>query len=237
MKVKIGPHPLFFGPYQLAEKLCFWAKKEKDEYGMRSNPKWVHKFGEFLAYGETRKERKVGQLYSLFPKDKKITWLYSFLIWIDSFKKRKVQVHIDPWDTYNMDVTLAYIILPMLKEMKETKSGVPFVEDEDVPENIRSTSAKPPENKYDNDEFFEARWDWVLGEMIFAFENTIDSKEFDFISGKSDLRIRPLENGLSELVQGENHNMVIDTKGMEEYRNRISNGFLLFGKYYQSLWR
>lgn len=48
MKVKIGPYKNWFGPYQLAEKLCFWAKETVvDEHGMKSKPDYVHNFGEW----------------------------------------------------------------------------------------------------------------------------------------------------------------------------------------------
>ena len=38
MKAHIGPYKSWFGPYQLAELLCFWAKDVEDEYGMKSKP-------------------------------------------------------------------------------------------------------------------------------------------------------------------------------------------------------
>ena len=38
MKVKIGTYTNWFGPYQLAELLCFWVKDVKDESGMKSKP-------------------------------------------------------------------------------------------------------------------------------------------------------------------------------------------------------
>jgi hypothetical protein len=50
-------------------------------------------------------------------------------------------IKIDKWDTWSMDHTLSPIILPMLKQLKEVKHGAPNVEDEDVPEHLRSTSA------------------------------------------------------------------------------------------------
>jgi hypothetical protein len=46
MKVYIGPYKNWFGPYQLAEKLCFWAKPVTDKYGIKSKPDWVHNFGD-----------------------------------------------------------------------------------------------------------------------------------------------------------------------------------------------
>ena len=52
MKVYIGRYKNWFGPYQLAEFLCFWAKNEKDEHGIERKPEWVHNFGEWLAHGK-----------------------------------------------------------------------------------------------------------------------------------------------------------------------------------------
>ena len=49
MKVKLRKPINWFGPYQLASALCFWAKKEKDEYGFEREPEWVHNFGTWLA--------------------------------------------------------------------------------------------------------------------------------------------------------------------------------------------
>jgi len=56
----------------------------------------------------------------------------------DPNKAQKVNVHIDKWDTWSMDATLAHIIVPMLKQLKATKHGAPLVELEDVPEHLRS---------------------------------------------------------------------------------------------------
>jgi len=61
MKVYIGPYKNWFGPYQLAETLCFWAKKEKDEYGFERTPDWVHNFGEWLAHGSVEPDPTPGQ--------------------------------------------------------------------------------------------------------------------------------------------------------------------------------
>ena len=101
--------------------------------------------------------------------------------------KQKISVKIDPWDTWSMDHTLGIIILPMLKQLKETTHGAPFVDDEDVPEELKSTSAPPKENEYDTDANHFKRWDWALDEMIFAFEHKVDdSWEEEFRSGEID---------------------------------------------------
>jgi len=121
--VFVASMPTWLGPYQLAELLCFWVKKVPDEHGFKHKPDWVHDFGEWLA-----------------GKDDHDTKLTKFLHWVQSKRKRKEYVHIDEYDTWNMDSTLALIILPMLKQLKETKHGSANVENEDVPEYLRSTN-------------------------------------------------------------------------------------------------
>ena len=83
---------------------------------------------------------------------------------------RKVSVQIDPWDTWSADHTLATIIVPVLKQLRKDAMGSSAVDDEDVPKGMRRKDAKPTENQWDVDEHWHKRWDWVLGEMIMAFE-------------------------------------------------------------------
>jgi hypothetical protein len=236
MRVKIGPYKNWFGPYQLAEAICFWAKKEKDEYGFPRKPEWVSNFGEWLAHGSVEPEPKVGERRSL-NRARRSTPLANLLYWLDSKKKRTVKVRIDPWDTWSMDDTLAHIILPMLKQLRKTKHGAPYVDLEDVPEELRAEIVEPLKQQGEVDEKHFERWDWVLGEMIFAFENKLDdSWEEKFESGDTDLEIIQLENGFSQLVTGANDSKVYDREGRKAYAERIENGFRLFGKYFQSLW-
>lgn len=244
MRVKIGKYKSWLGPFQLAELLCFWAKKEKDEYGIPRKPDWVHHFGEWLAYGSIRPEPKPGEIYSLFDDDRKPTLLYRFLSWIDEKKSRTVSVRIDPWDTWSMDSTLGYIIRPMLRQLKENKNGSPFVDDEDVPEHLRSTSARELTQEEKNtghvDDNHHLRWEWVIDEMIFAFDSIDGGPNEDwedqFRSGKIEFLSKKLENGCIELIRGPNDTSEINWDARKAYAERIANGFRLFGKYYQSLW-
>ena len=226
MKVRIGKHPSWFGPYQLAEKLCFWAKPVTNEYGIKDTPDWVHNFGTWLAHGKilpTPKKR---------GEDHPRTPLYKFLAWIYRKRQQKVYVRIDRWDTWGMDHTLALIVLPMLVQLKATKHGAPYVDNEDVPEELRSTN-----NEVDNLHF--KRWDWVLDEMIFAFHNKLDDNwEAKFETGIHDWSLEPVdgEPKMYQMVHGPNHTHEVDWEARNAYQNRISNGFRLFGKYYENLW-
>ena len=129
-----------------------------------------------------------------------------------------------------MDNTLAPIILPMLKQLKETKHGSPWTDDEDVPEELRSTSAPPLENDYDTDDNHHKRWDWVLDEMIWAFEQkTRDDWEGDYYKYEDDpTNTEGLGLGLKLVWE--------DPEGSKAHQERMSNGFRLFGKYFEALW-
>lgn len=141
------------------------------------------------------------------------TFIGDFLNWIDSKKKRTKKVRIDKYDTWSMDNTLAVIILPMLKQLKATKHGSPAVADEDVPEHLRST-VKPAKNEYEIDDLYHERWDWVMDEMIWAFEQIVDDSKENLY----------FDDG------------TLDVEGWKAYNKRIDNGTRLFGVYFRGLW-
>ena len=250
MKVYIGPYRDWFGPYQLAELLCFWAKKEKDEIGIEREPEWVHNFGHWLATGSWD-----GEKTDPFDRKKEHkTLLHKFLIWIDKFKVRPVYIKIDKYDTWSMDSTLAPIILPMLKQLRATKHGSGVVDMEDVPKHLRCTTTEEWDEQkcfdfYREDETemgdrdVHARWDWVLDEMIWAFEQLCDDdNDAQFHSGVHDKISVPCEwdeNGkatMYRMEKGPNDTSHFDSEGYQKHNERINNGTRLFGKYFRNLW-
>ena len=209
MKVKIGKYKNYLGPYQIADKIFFWQKKyPEDEF---ISNRWDYKIKD--SFADWLANTKINSLCKL----------------IDKFRKRNIKVRIDYYDTWSMDNTLAYIIAPMLKQLKETKHGSPFIDDEDVPENIRSINAKPKENDYDVDEYHHDRWNYVLNEMIWAFEQkNDDDAENQFYDYSESNDKMPWEDGY---IPSE-----YDKAGHYQWQHRKDNGFKLFGKYYESLW-
>ena len=162
-------------------------------------------------------------------------WLYNMFGYSTD---QDVSVKIDKWDTWSMDHTLAYIIVPMLKQLKETKQGAPCVYPEDVPTELRPTKKELTAytKNGDTDSKFFDRWDWVLGEMIFAFESKHVDWEEQFSSGEHDVQWIERDNDMFEWVKGPNDTYEVDWDGRQAYQDRISNGFKLFGKYYENLW-
>ena len=150
-------------------------------------------------------------------------------VWIGKYNEdgqhREIEIH--DYDTWSMDDTLAPIILPMLIQLKATKHGAPRVDDEDVPEELSSTSAPPKENEYDTDDFYFKRWDWVLDEMIWAFEQKCKDEWQDEFYG-------PYTEPTGDDIMGKFE--WVDRDGLNQHQKRMSNGFRLFGKYYENLW-
>ena len=134
---------------------------------------------------------------------------------------RKESIHLHDYDTWNMDHTLALIALPMLKQLKATKHGVPYMDYEDMPEHLqyipRAYDGRAIYDMFDQmqqpewDDLHETEfqrqvkvWDWIIDEMIWSMEQVLeDSIEHE-----------------------------LDT----EHHDRVYNGLKLFGKYYRSLW-
>ena len=156
-------------------------------------------------------------------------------------------VKVDHWDTWSMDSTLSQIALPMLIQLKATKHGAPFVDDEDVPEELRSTQAPPKEDENDVDGNHFKRWDWVMDEMIHAHRCKVDPDwEEKYWTGEwgktiwteSDKEYPNPVTGVMEKVYSMDNdgNRKCDWEGLRAEQKRISNGFRLWGKYYEGLW-
>lgn len=190
-------------PYRIAEKIFFWREIDYDE-----------------------------------PIVKKINLVLSPICtawqsFLDFVHPRIQYVKIDYWDTWSMDHTLADVVLPMLKQLKETKHGAPFTDDEDVPDNLKSINATPKVEEWDTDEFHFERWDWILDEMIWAFEQKVtDDDESKFFDHS--------ENVPGAFPWDRDGNYVSKTKvdwdGLKAHQARKTNGYRLFGKYYEALW-
>lgn len=157
-----------------------------------------------------------------------LQWVYnhSINLYLDT-RKRKTEIKIDPWDTWSIDTTLSYIIVPMLKQLKETTNGAPFVDFKDVPTDLNPTRLTKEQKAFGEiDETYFERWNYCLDEMIWAFEQKIsDNWESQYYRYEEDA---DNELGLKLVWQ--------DEEGYDNHQNRMTNGFRLFGKYYESLW-
>jgi hypothetical protein len=150
-------------------------------------------------------------LVDIGPYKNPKTWWNPF-----TWTKRRINVKIEDWDSISLDNTLTLIILPALKDYHKYPHGAPLVANEDVPEELRSTPQEDEKfyNDGDPDDKWHRRWDYVVEQMIWSFEQVADESWEDqfFDDGKK------------------------DWDGYREYQARIRNGLILFGKYFQALW-
>lgn len=211
----------WISPYTILKTVCFWEPDEDVFYNHENKPNAPY-------------QRWIKVLTPICRAVQRV---------LDTVHPKIDYVHIDPWDTWSMDHTLADIILPMLRQLQASKHGAPYVDDRDVPKELRSTSAPPKANEWDTDDNHFRRWDWVLNEMIWAFEHKVDdSWEAEFVSGEFDRRSvvsERDENGKPIMYTwepGPNHTYKYDYKSAKKVYDRMQRGFELFGKYYQNLW-
>jgi len=236
MKIYIGkPRYHWISPYTMLDYAFFWTDWSKCSRDRRIRSlEEEHDYVEHPAWVERCSNR-------LLPISQAIQWI------MDRIHPEVNYVKIDRWDTWSMDHTLSPIILPMLQQLKATQHGAGFVDDDDVPEELKSTSAPAKENEWDTDDNHFARWSYVLDEMIFAFSRKVDdSWQDEFRSGDIDMLWVPVDAAGNEVAKGEhkfyqmkdgpNNTYKCDYEGMKVVEARIQNGFRLFGKYYQNLW-
>ena len=220
MRVHIGPYVNWLGPYQIAQKILFWIP-EYDEDG--SHNKTVYKFGEWLA-----------------GKGNQNSYLMKLCNWVHSMKKRNVKIRIDKYDYWNAHNTASMILLPLIKELQKHKHGSGMIDDEDVPDNLKSTNASPKENEWDTDNLLSARYDWVLNEILFALESDQPDNnwedQFTHQHAEIDLTEYPEDEGKTSVPLRWKTEGKYDWDGRKIYQARIDNGFRLMGKYWQTLW-
>lgn len=219
MKVRIGNYP--------GRLTCnLHTRHMNKKYGYID---WPENGGDYEDHVLEAIEDMVQSLYNVF------NW-----IWFDR-RKQKISVRIHKYDTWSMDHTLTPIILPMLKQLKETKHGSPMADLEDVPQHMRTTSTED----YDAQQTFEFyndpeickqnnkcdihdRWEWIMNEMIWAFEQkNRDHWEDDYYGPYIESEDKRELFGRFEWT---------DDKGRQAHQERMSNGFRLFGKYFEALW-
>lgn len=126
----------------------------------------------------------------------------------DGGQVRKKHVVCSEIDAWNADWTIAQLVLPLLLQVKKDKQGAPFVDDVYVPEELRSTACAPKENKWDVDDNWFKRYQYVLDEVIFAMQE------------------------VANYYENEPEMMEVN----KAYHERIQNGLMLFGVFFTSLW-
>jgi hypothetical protein len=232
MIVKIGKYIHWYNVRKLEDKYLKWRHKKYAWDIAESEHDWI--------------DNTMLKFFDVWQ-----TVLHYTINQIQKRRERKVKVHVDRWDVWNANETLAHVILPVLERLRETKQGAPFVDLEDVPKKLRGEklTKKQRENGEVGDDHFK-RWDYVLDAMIWSFQEIANDMpgEEEFSTGERDVMWTPVDekgNEVSEdydgvkfyrMDKGPNDTHQFDKKGFDKYNKRIDEGLRLFGKYYRALW-
>jgi hypothetical protein len=143
------------------------------------------------------------------------TWVHKFLEWIHSKKKRIEIVKIHDYDMWNLDHSLALVILPLLKKFRSSERW-----------------GHPP--TIENME----EWNKILDKMIWSFKQLVDDdNDCQFHSGVIDFVFVPNpETGRSRMEHGPNHTGKYDFEGHMAHREKIQEGLNLFSQQFMYLW-
>ena len=167
-----------------------------------------------------------------------------------SNRARKIKVEIERFDTWSLDNTLAYIILPALIQLKQHKMGIPG-EFGDVGGESHASQLSFEFYIESHDAAFDEgckRWEEILDKMIWSFQQiALDDYENIYHHGTLDFDWEKTEDKYPNPITGKMENMYqlvdknpeehwYDVVGNRLHDERIQEGLELFGKYYRNLW-
>jgi hypothetical protein len=170
--------------------------------------------------------------------------------WTKTTNRRKVDIHIDSWDTWNADATLAMIIYPMLLQLRDTKHGVPSELVNEVGGEDYTDQSSFEFYKQTHDwawEIASKRWDEILDKMIWSFQQLVevdyDNKyhhglgDYEFVESGNQFP-NPVTGKMEKTFQmiNKNPDCWYDHVGHKLHEERVQEGLELFGKYFRSLW-
>jgi len=163
---------------------------------------------------------------------------------------RTISVQVDKYDTYSLDDTLSYIILPLLHQLRHNMQGVPS-EFGDVGggEGDSQQCFEFYSDTY-KESFDESCTQWyeILDKMIWSFQQmALEDYESLYHHGKPNYEwvetdtsmINPISGKLervTELVDKNPSEHWYDLNGHNMHEDRIQEGIDLFAKYFRSLW-
>ena len=183
-----SPFPRDITPWGVSRFLLFWLKEDDER---------IEKLGDFLAFGEGGRsqvfdDKSSFTLYEfneiLDNRNQHETKFYKALQYINSKIKKIDYVKVHSYDTWNGDETLIDIIYPVLMMYKKEMNGSPNVDDDDVPDYLKSNAVS-----FEHDTLVHQKWEYVVNEMLFAFNPKNNELYHDYEMDKDS--VKRMENG------------------------------------------
>lgn len=105
-------------------------------------------------------------------------------------------IRIDPQDTWSADQTMAMVIAPIIRQMRQRKMGVPpaFLPDDFISHQLVFDFINDPVSKHAEETRAEERWEATLEEMAKAFESISFGLIGNIDSAEREALYRALQN-------------------------------------------
>ena len=123
-------------------------------------------------------------------------------------------VELDASDSWSCDYTLSKVIVPVLEQLKKTTHGYGYIDDADVPIELRTG----------NSEHNEAKYNWVLDEVIWCLREIANEEPNAPHIGDINLDFDTMDVPDTWVIE------------QDEYEQRLQNGCRLFGRYLRTFW-
>jgi len=164
--------------------------------------------------------------------------------------RKKVDIHIDKYDSWNAAHTMAYVILPILLQLRNTSSSIP-AEFADIKNEDYSGQYTFDFYKADHSAAFDKcieNWNKTLDKMIWSFQQlVVDEYEQLYHHGQPKFSWKDTNQTTYNPItkkHEETYEMVDDNPGEHWYdvaghklhEQKMKEGFELFGKYFTHLW-
>ena len=131
-----------------------------------------------------------------------------------STNKGVVDIEVHDYDVFDVDVTIATIVLPLLQKLKQVRMERIDLFISDEPDEVKA----------------EQQEQWLLDELIWVMHEIVEG-----CPGSDQFFDESAVDPNTDLMTQVNA-MKFDSVGYDAYQERISNALKLFGEHFRSLW-
>lgn len=150
---------------------------------------------------------------------------------------KKCEVILDKEDTWNMDFTVATIVAPLIKQLRETKHSYAAIDKEDVPQELHQTYGTQGEH---TEKYSVQAYEWVLNEIEWAMNEISNENKNEpphhTKTGTMEFGEIDPKKGTGPLIFNGWESTPESIAANKAYHERIQNGCRLFGLHLMALW-
>lgn len=150
---------------------------------------------------------------------------------------KKCEVILDKEDTWNMDFTVATIVAPLIKQLRETTHSYAAIDKEDVPQELHQTYGTQGEH---TEKYSVQAYEWVLNEIEWAMNEISNENKneppYHTKTGTMEFGEIDLKTRTGPLIFDGWESTPESVAANKAYHDRIQGACVLLGKYLTTMW-